>query len=166
LPVELKDNSITLGPIVVEANVEQYFILFSIGRKKMKVTDLEMGRVVKIIDQYYKKINSSFNVTAFMNRLIKAYEYLNKSMYSSRIVQYGNAVPLEDIFKMFSLSPMSNDYKIENFLGDLGRMISNTLNHNNFQIELGFSRDIGRMMIIKDAEGNSFKYSTLTVYTK
>lgn len=166
LPVEIEEDTVLLGPIVIETNLEQYYILVTIGRKKKKVSDLEISKVVKTIELIYKKINSSFNATAFMNRLFKAYEYLNKSMYASRTVQYGNAVPLEDIFKLFTLSPVSNDYKIENFLWDLGRLTSDIPAHNSFQIELGSSRDIGKMLVIKDASGKTSKYSSLTVYKK
>ncbi len=164
IPLDLRENTILIGPMVIDINVEQYHILISVGRKKKKIGDLEINRVAKIVEQFYKRINGSFNVNSFGNRLVKAYEFLNKSMYSSRTVQYGNAVPLEDIFKMFTLSPLSNDYKIENFLWDLGRLTSNLQNYTKYQLEFGFSRNIGRMYIIKDIEGNTHKYSTLTVY--
>jgi len=166
LPVEQKEGIITLGPIVIEPRLADFQIIIGIGRKKQKLSELEISRVTRFIEQFYKKINSSFNAGQFVNRLIKAYEYLNKSIYASRLVQYGNAVPLDDIFKVFTVSPASSDYKIENFLWDLGRLISSGFIHPGFQLEFGFSRHEGRMLIIRDADGKDYKYSTLTLYKK
>ncbi len=164
IPVDMEEDVITLGPISLEIKLEEYSINLIIGRKKRKISELEISRVVKAVEQTYKKINSSFNVNAFANKLIKAYEYVNKALYGSNKTQFGNAVPLEELFKIFTISPSSSDYKIENFLWDLGRMISNSPTNAGYQFEFGFSRNIGRMMIIKDTDGIIHKYSTLTVY--
>lgn len=166
LPAEFQDDILTIGPINIEIDLEGYLIILSVGRKKKKIYDLELTKATKVIEQFYKRINSSFNVNSFISRLVKAYGFVNKGMYTSRKVQYGNAVPLDDIFKIFTISPSATDYKIENFLWDLGRMSSTQLSNVNYQIELGFSRNIGRTLIIKDINGNINKYSTLTVYKK
>lgn len=166
LPVDMNDNFITLGPLTIEVKVEEFQIIMSLGRKKKKINDLEISKVTKYVDQYYKAINSSFNVNTFISRLLKAYEYINKSVYASQTVQFGNAVPLDDIFKIFTISPSSSDYKKENFLWDLGRLISLQVNHPNYQIEFGFSRHHGHTMSIKDADGNVNNFSSITIYKK
>jgi len=166
LPVELNDNSIILGPIEIEAKLDDFVLVLGIGRKKMKISDLEASVVIKSIELLYKKINSSFNASTFLNRLIKGYDYLNKSIYASRTVLYGNAIPLVEVFKLFSLSPASADYKIEQFTWDLGRLLSNSYDHPEYQIEFGFSRNAGRMMIIRDTQGIDHRYSTLTVHKR
>ncbi|MBP7564177.1 MAG: hypothetical protein KA886_10355 [Candidatus Cloacimonetes bacterium] len=166
IPAELNENKLTIGPLTIEILLEEFKIMLYMGRKKVKISDLELNKVVKFIELYYKKLNSSFNANAFTVRMIKAYEYLNRSIYCSKDTQFGNAVPLEDIFKIFTVSPVSSDYKLENFIWDLGRLISSEFDHPNYQIELGTSRKISRTMIIKDIEGNEHKYSTLTVYLK
>jgi len=166
-PVELKDNMLVLGPINIEIFIQnEYYILLSLGRKKLKIKDLEITKAIKSIEAFYKKINISFNANSFINKLVKAYEFANKAMYGSKDITFGNAVPLDDIFKIFTISPTGNDYKKENFIWDLGRLISQIPDNSKYQIELGFSRKIGNTMIIKDTEGNINNFSTLTIYKK
>lgn len=166
IPVDINEHVLTIGPLTIEVILEEYKIMLCMGRKKVKISDLEINKVVKFIELYYKKINNSFNANSFVTRLIKAYEYLNRALYSSQKTQFGNAVPLEDIFKMFTISPASSDYKMENFLWDLGRLISSDFQHSNYLIEFGTSRKISRTLIIKDVDGNENKFSTLTIYLK
>jgi hypothetical protein len=144
--------------------VEKYSIMLNMGRKKQLITDLEINKVVRVIEQYYKKLNSSFNANSFFKRLLKAYEFANTRMYNSKTVKFGYGVALKDIFELFTLSPASADYKLENFLWDLGRLCINNNIIDNYQIELGCSRDVKKMYVIKTANGDTLKASTLTLH--
>lgn len=136
----------------------------SIGRKKKRITDLELSQVVKLIEKTYKKINSSFNPESFFKRLLRAYEYAYTRMYSCREVSFGYGVSLKDLFDIFTISPSSTDYKIENFLWDLGRLATTSSKFEDFSIELGFSRDVKKMYLIKTGNGETLKVSTLTIH--
>jgi len=164
LPIDRQEAVLYLGPILIEPKLGDFYIQISLGRMKQRLTELEPNYVVKFIEKYYRKVNSSFNLNSFASKLMKAYDYVNRSMYASRQVQYGNAVSLDELFKIFTVSPSATDYKLENFLWDLGRLIASEYVNPNFQFEFGFSRQVGRMMIIRDADGNEHKYSSITIY--
>ncbi len=160
----INGNVLMIGPMEITVNIEEYHVLVSIGRKKTRLTDIELSIVSKFIEQTYKKLNSSFNPSRFFKRLLKAYELANINMYLNREVKYGFAVSLKDIFDIFCISPGAVDYKIENFLWDLGRMISREDSLTGYRLELGFSRDVKKMYLIKTEQGESHKASTLTIY--
>ncbi|HQQ68522.1 MAG TPA: hypothetical protein PLX77_06815, partial [Candidatus Cloacimonadota bacterium] len=101
---------------------------------------------------------------SFLKRLLKAYEYASSKMYGSKETKYGYAVSLKMIYDIFSIAPGAADYKIENFLWDLGRMLSFAEAIEPYRLEYGFSRDVRTMYIIKSAGGESLKASTLTIY--
>ncbi len=164
IPLEREGSSIDIGPINVSANVEDYFIQIKIGRKKQQITDLEPTKVVKLIETLYKRLNSSFNASAFFKRLQKAYDFANTRMYACREPKYGYSVALKDLFDLFALSPAAADYKLENFLWDLGRLYSYGASYDKYRIELGFSRDVRKMYLIRTASGDTIKASTLTIH--
>lgn len=161
---DVKDNSLLIGPMEVVVNVQEYYLQLNIGRKKKRITDLELGKVVKLLEQTYKKLNYTFNVNSFFKRLLRAYEYANSRKYASHNAKYGYAVSLKDMFDLFTIAPGSNDYKIENFLWDLGRLINTPDSFGPYSIEYGYSRDVRKMYIIKTPSGESMKASTLTIH--
>ncbi len=99
IPAELSDNYLIIGPLDVAINVEKYGIMLTMGRKKQQITDLEINKVARVIEQYYKKLNSSFNANSFFKRLLKAYEFANTRMYNSKTVKFGYGVALKDILQ-------------------------------------------------------------------
>lgn len=161
---DAKDKSLFIGPMELVINVEEYYIQLNIGRKKKRITDLELGKVVKLLEQTYKKLNYSFNVNSFFKRLLRAYEYANSKKYACHDAKYGYAVSLKDMFDLFTIAPGSNDYKIENFLWDLGRLMNAPDSFEPYSVEYGFSRDVRKMYIIKTPNGESMKASTLTIF--
>ena len=164
IPVELDGNTIAIGPINIVACIEDFYLQIRIGRKKQQITDLEPNKVVKIIEAIYKRLNSSFNAGAFFKRLQKAYEFANTRMYACREPKYGYSVALKDVFDLFALSPAAVDYKLENFLWDLGRLHSSGSSFDKYKLELGFSRDVRKMYLIRTASGETIKASTLTLH--
>ncbi|MCB5270429.1 MAG: hypothetical protein LHW56_01135 [Candidatus Cloacimonetes bacterium] len=161
---DTNENTLLIGPMEVVINVQEYYIQLNMGRKKKRITDLELGKVVKLVEQTYKKLNYSFNVNNFFKRLLRAYEYANSKKYACHDAKFGYAVSLKDIFDLFTIAPGSNDYKIENFLWDLGRLIDTPDSFGPYSIEYGFSRDVKKMYIIKTPSGESMKASTLTIH--
>lgn len=164
IPLERDASTIDIGPVNISVCVEEYYIQVKIGRKRLQITDLEPGKVVKTIENIYKRLNSSFNSNAFFKRLQKAYEFANTRMYACREPKYGYSVALKDIFDLFALSPAAADYKLENFLWDLGRLYSVGRSIDKYNIELGFSRDVRKMYLIRTAAGETIKASTLTIH--
>lgn len=164
IPAEQKEAGLFVGPLEVMVNVEEFYIVIAMGRKKMRITDLEINKVARVVEQYFKKLNSSFNANAFFKKLLKAYGFANTRLYSNREVQYGYGVELKEIFELFTLSPTSSDYKIENFLWDIGRLCTTTNQIDIYQIELGCSRDVKKMYQIKTGNGDTLKASTLTIH--
>jgi hypothetical protein len=164
IPSEHEGSSIDIGPINVTVNLEDFNLLIKIGRKKQQITDLELSKVVKLVETLYKRLNSTFNASAFFKRLQKAYIFANTRMYSCQEPKYGYSVALKDLFDLFSLSPAAADYKLENFLWDLGRLNSSGSSFDRFRIELGFSRDVRKMYLIRTASGETIKASTLTIH--
>lgn len=162
IPAEINGTSIVIGPMDLEIHVDERYLLISIGRKKQRLTNLEPSLVAKTVEKTYRKLNSSFNPNSFFKRLLKAYEFANTRMYSTREVKYGHSVGLKDIFDLFTLSPAASDYKIENFLWDIGRLP--TTHFDNYSLELGFSRDVHKMYIVKKANGESLKASSITIH--
>jgi hypothetical protein len=146
--------------------IEEYKLQICIGRKRKSVTDLELGKAAKLIEQIYKRLNSAFNINSFFKKLLKAYEMENRKMFSANATKFGFGVALKDIYELFSLSPAATDYKLENFLWDLGRMYSTTCSFNEYQVELGYSRDVRKMYVIKAANGETIKASTVSIYKK
>jgi len=164
IPLEREGSSIDIGPINISVNLEDYYLLIKIGRKKQQITDLEPSKVVKLIENLYRRLNSSFNASSFFKRLQKAYDFANTRMYACREPKYGYSVALKDVFDLFTLSPAASDYKLENFLWDLGRLYSNGASYDKYRIELGFSRDVRKMYLIRTASGDTIKASTLTIH--
>lgn len=164
IPAEADEASFKVGPIDIAVHVNEYYIQLSMGKKKIRITDLEHGKAVKHIESFYKKLNSSFNSNLFFKRLLKAYEIINQRMYNSKGTSYGFAVSLKEVFELFSLSPAAVDYKIENFLWDIGRLCTQTPQIDVYRIELGSSRDARKMYEIKTALGQTLKASTITLY--
>lgn len=164
IPLEQEGCSIDIGPINITANLEEYCLQVRIGRKKQLITDLEPSKVVKFIEKLYKRLNSSFNAVAFFRRIQKAYEFTNTRMYACKEPKYGFSVALKDVFDLFTISPAAADYKLENFLWDLGRLHSAGAYYDKYQIELGYSRDVRKMYLIRTASGESIKASTLTIH--
>lgn len=161
---DINENNIIIGPIDIVVNVDKYNITMTIGRKKTVIKDLEISIVAKLIEATYKKINSSFNSGAFFRRLLRAYEYAYTRMYACREVSFGYGVSLKDLFDIFTISPNSADYKLENFLWDLGRLISSSEYSEDYRVELGFSRDVKKMYVVKTVNGENLKVSTLTIH--
>lgn len=161
---DVKDSSLIIGPMEVLVNVEEHYLQLIMGRKKKRIMDLELGKVSKVVEQSYKKLNYSFNPNAFLKRLLKAYEYASSKMYGSKDTKYGYAVSLKMMYEIFSIAPGAADYKIENFLWDLGRMLSYAEALKPYSLEYGFSRDVRTMYYIKNAAGETLKASTLTIY--
>lgn len=166
LPCEISENVLFIGPIEIVVNVSEYHLMLIIGRKKQKISDLEIGKVSKHIETTFRKLNSSFNANAFFKRLLRAYEYANTRMYACRDAKYGYAVSIKDVFDIFTISPTSADYKIENFLWDLGRLIAGEQSFGSYRLELGFSRDVRKMYLIKSSGGETLKVSTITIFTE
>jgi len=166
VPVILSGKNLLIGPMIISFNLADFYVQITIGRKRQRITELEPNIVVKKLEQVYRKLNSSFNATLFFRRLLKAYDFINTKMYSSRQTKYGYSVALKDIYELFSLSPSSTDYKIENFLWDIGRLLAVADSFNGYRIELGFSRDVKKMYLIKTASGEEVRASTLTVYER
>lgn len=158
------ENSLILGPIEIVPSLKDYQLLLVMGRKKIRIKDLELSTVVKMIEQRFKKMNSSFNANAFFKKILRAYDYASSRKHGTSTTKYGFAVSIKDIFDIFSIAPGSSDYKIENFLWDLGRLISVSNTFGKYQIEYGYSRDVGKMLYIKTINGESLKVSTLTIY--
>ncbi|MDD2228405.1 MAG: hypothetical protein PHY48_03215 [Candidatus Cloacimonetes bacterium] len=163
IPVEIDGTKLLIGPMDIEIHVNEHYLQISMGRKKLRVSNLEPGLVVKLIEKTYRKLNSSFNANSFFKRLLKAYGFVNTRMYSSREVKYGFSVALKELFDLFTLSPAASDYKLENFLWDIGRLTATT-NFDNYRLELGYSRDVNKMYIIKTASGETIKASTITIH--
>ncbi|MDZ4121305.1 MAG: hypothetical protein U1C33_02705 [Candidatus Cloacimonadaceae bacterium] len=161
---DVAGNTLIIGPVEVQINVDEYHILLVMGRKKQRITDLELNKVTKLLEQTYKKLNYSFNANAFFKRLLRAYEYASSRVYTTKETKYGYAVSLKVMFDIFTIAPSSADYKIENFLWDLGRLISSSEGYDPYRLEYGFSRDVRTMYIIKTASGENMKASTLTIY--
>jgi hypothetical protein len=164
IAADLDGNRLMIGPMDVLVQLEEYQIMIIIGRKKQRVTNLEIGKVTKLVEQIYRKLNSSFNANSYFKRVLKAYEFANTRMYASREVKYGFSVPLKDVFDLFTISPLAAEYKIENFLWDLGRLYALDTTFDNFRMELGFSRDARKMYIIKTGTGEALRASTLTIH--
>lgn len=158
------ENSLILGPMEVVANLEEYHLQLVMGRKKTRISDLELSNVTKLLEQRFKKLNSSFNANAYFKRLLKAYEYASSRMYGSKETRYGFAVSLRIIFEIFSIAPGASDYKMENFLWDLGRLITHSDSYGKYRIEYGYSRNVGKMHFIKTSNGDSLKVSTLSIF--
>lgn len=158
------ENSLILGPMEVVANLEEYHLLLVMGRKKTRISDLELTKVTKLIEQRFKRLNSSFNANTYFKKLLKAYEYATSRMYGSKETRYGFAVSLRSIFEIFSIAPGASDYKMENFLWDLGRLITHSDCYGKYRIEYGYSRNVGRMHFIKTISGESLKVSTLSIF--
>lgn len=163
IPAEINDTTIMIGPMDIAIHVDEHYLQITLGRKKQLITNLEPNTVVKYIENAYKKLNSSFNVNSFFKRLLKAYDFANTRMYHSNEVKYGSSVELKDVFDLFTLSPAASDYKLENFLWDIGRLCASA-GVENYRFELGFSRDVRKMYIIKTASGETLKASTLTIH--
>lgn len=161
---DVVENSLLIGPMQIEINVEEYYIQLNIGRKKQRISDLELNKVTKLLEQSYKKLNYSFNANSFFKRLLRAYEYANAKKYATHETKFGYAVSLKDIFDLFTIAVGSSDYKIENFLWDLGRLIDNSESFAPYSIEYGFSRDVRKMYLIKTPSGETKKASTLTIH--
>jgi hypothetical protein len=163
IPAELSDSTIMIGPMDIAIRVEEHYLQISLGRKKQVLSNLEPNIVVKYIENTYKKLNSSFSANSFFKRLLRAYDFANTRMYFSKEVKYGYSVALKDVFELFTLSPAASDYKIENFLWDIGRLCA-APDIENYRFELGYSRDVHKMYIIKTANGETLKASTLTIH--
>lgn len=161
---DVVDNTLLIGPMEIVINVEDYHIQLNIGRKKKRISDLELNKVTKMLEQTYKKLNYSFNVNGFFKRLLRAYGYANAKKYACHETKYGYAVSLKDMFDLFTIAVGSSDYKIENFLWDLGRLIDTPESFAPYSIEYGFSRDVRKMYIIKTPSGDTMKASTLTIH--
>lgn len=166
IPCDQHENNLIIGPMQVLVNVEEYQLQLIMGRKKKRISDLELTKVVKLIEQTYKKLNYSFNANTFFKRLLRAYEYASAKMYGTKDTKYGYAVSLKVLFDLFTIAPGSNDYKIENFLWDLGRLLDAMENLGQYRVELGFARDVRSMFIIKTAGGESIKASSVTIHTE
>lgn len=164
IPTERDGNNILVGPIEVSVHVDEYYLLLSIGRKKQRISDLEPMTVVRLIEGLYRKLNRSFNSKLFFRQLLKAYDYLNTIKYSTKDVKYGFNISLKSVFDLFALSPMATGYKIDNFLWDLGRLISTGTVYDNYRLELGYTRDVGKMYLIKALNGEERKASTLIIH--
>lgn len=164
LPVEINQNVILVGPLELSFKLDEYYLLLSIGRKKQRFSDLEPQKVAKLIEQKYRSINRSFNANTFFKRLLKAYDYINTRMYDCSKPKYGYSVGLKDIYDLFSFSPASADYRLENFLWDLGRLNSIGLTSDTHRFEFGFSRNVKNMLLIKTPSGETMKASTITIY--
>lgn len=157
-------NTIQIGPLTITPNVEEHYLQIKIGRKRQQITTLEPGIVLKHIEKLYRRINSSFNANSFFRRLQKAYEFANTRVFNTRQPKYGFSVPLKDIFDLFTLSPAATDYKLENFLWDLGRLHSKAESIDKYTVELGYSRDEKKMYLIRTAQGDTIPASTLTIH--
>ena len=116
--------------------------------------------------KYYESLNRSFKLDSFVRQLVLAYEYANRTKLGGNEVNFGQAVSLNDIYSLFNISPVNHGYKKENFLWDLGRLISNLDEVKDYSIELGYSRNVGKMELIYDVHDQEHKVSSLTVYKK
>jgi len=164
IPAETYEDVVVIGPIDIAVHIDEYYLQISIGRKKLRITDLEMTKVVKLLEVMYRKLNRTFNSKSFFKQLLKAYEYVNAIKYDSKEVKYGYNVSLKSIFELFTLSPMASDYKLENFLWDLGRLVSMGTSFDEYRLELGYSREVGKMYLIKTMDGETQKASTLIIH--
>lgn len=161
---DISENTLIIGPLDLVVNIEDRHLLLIMGKKKKRINDLEINKVAKLVEQSFKRLNSSFNANAFFRRVQTAYKYVNSRVYGVTETRFGNAVSLKLLYEVFSIAPGSQDYKIENFLWDLGRLVFASDSYNGHRLELGNSRNAGTMYIIKTANGDSLKASTLSIH--
>lgn len=161
---DISENTLIIGPLDLVVNIEDKHLLLIMGKKKKRINDLEINKVAKLVEQSFKKLNSSFNANAFFKRVLTAYEFVNSRVYGSKETRFGYAVSLKLLYDVFSVAPGSQDYKRENFLWDLGRLLYANDAYGHYHLELGNSRNAGTMYIIKTANGESLKASTLTIH--
>lgn len=161
---EHEGSSIQIGPITLTAHIQSYYLQIRIGRKKQQYNVLDPSLVARHVEKIYKRLNNSFNAKSFFKRLQKAYELCSMHSYGSREPKYGYAVALKDIFDLFTISPAASDYKLENFLWDLGRLHNMASAIEQYTIELGYSRDAKKMYLIRTAGGENISASTLTLH--
>lgn len=161
---DISENTLIIGPLDLVVNIEDRHLLLIMGKKKKRINDLEINKVAKLVEQSFKKLNSSFNANAFFRRVLKAYDYANSRMYGTKETHFGNAVSLRLIYDVFTIAPGAQDYKMENFLWDLGRLVYDSEPVKGYTLEIGFSRNAGTMYIIKTVSGDSYKASTLSIY--
>ena len=62
---DIDDNYLILGPLDLAVNILDKHLMLIMGKKKKRITDLEINKVAKMIEQTFRKLNSRFNANAF-----------------------------------------------------------------------------------------------------
>jgi hypothetical protein len=162
--IEKDENGLLIGPISFRLDTQKMVAEIQFGRKKQTISKLKPNLMADFIVKYYEQLNRSFKLDRFVKQLVLAYEYVNRTRLGGKEVNYGMAVSINDIYSLFNISPVNHGYKKENFLWDLGQLISQLEDVKKYRIELGYSRQVGNMFLIYDVHNHEHKVSSLTVY--
>ncbi|MCL2351311.1 MAG: hypothetical protein FWC55_02140 [Firmicutes bacterium] len=126
---------------------------------------------VKSIKQSQEKLNkASFNVTAFLNELARAYDVAVK--YKDKPGKAGSAeqdIHLKDIYEF--LAPMQRfrkEYDMQSFAFDLARLYGSDAEtaKDGRSYQFGTSRNAGKLIRILDKDGREQYLGTIRFYKR
>lgn len=167
LPFEGEFPNYAIGPFKLEIATPKYEIMLKFGRKTKRFNFLEPNEVANTVSSYYRKIvKRSFNADRFAKDLLKAYEVANRLIHRDKIVKWGNAVSLKELYKLLSLRAMSRrEYPENQYIYDLSLFRRSDMRFNGHHFELGTSREIGRTYLLTDLDSKrEVRVSSLIIY--
>jgi len=155
-----------IPPFILDININLGQVTLKYGRKSERKNCLEPEAIAQWVKQRYDRVvNSQFNALQFANEMITAYEKVNRLISRTPEVRWGQPVPLIDIYEILTIRTTSKkEMPKEVFLFNLTRFIENGLDYRQRRFEFGFSRNVLRMFELIDRDGNSNRYSTLTIH--
>jgi hypothetical protein len=167
LPFEGKFPDYAIGPFKLEVNISKREVIFKFGRKTKKFNFLEPNEVANAVSSHHQKIvKRSFNADRFAKDLLKAYEVANRLIYRDKIVKWGNAVSLKELYKLLTLQAMSRrEYPENQYIYDLSLFRQSDMRFNGHHFELGTSREVGRTYLLIDPDSKrEVCVSSLIIY--
>ena len=167
LPFEGEFPDYAVGPFKLEVNIPKYEIVLKSGRKTKRFNFLKPDEVANAVSSYYRKIvKRPFNADRFAKDLLKAYEVANRLIYRDKIVKWGNAVSLKELYKLLTLRAASRrEYSDDQYIYDLSLFRQSDMRFNGHHFELGTSREVGRTYLLIDPDSKrEVRVSSLIIY--
>jgi len=168
LPIKGEYPRYELPPFKLEIDIKGRRIRLIFGRRAETTSSFLPEVVVRWVGARYKRVvESPFDAERFGSDLLAAYEVANRLTYRTEKVLWGRAVSLMELYSLLTLRHGTRkEYSKNVFTYDLTRLRQGPLLFDGRRYEFGYSREVGRTLLLRDQSGREERLSSLTIYDR
>lgn len=167
VPIKGKFPNYEFPPFKLTFSCEHGYVKLSMGRRARQTKIFAPAALAAWVAQEYQRVvNSKLNAERFCQKLLSAYEMLNRLNLHKDLVVWGHPVTLKEIYKVLTLKHSARqDYSEAVFTYDLARLKEQfDICYNGYHFELVPSRNQDSGLLLVSSKGQESRVSSLIIY--